>query len=291
VRTALLDGDTLIYQAAAANEYEAQWSEWMWTLHARLDAAIEQLDDTIKGIVEGLQAGAVVVALSDKENWRKRVMPSYKSNRASKRKPVIYEPLREYVGGKYKTYVKDGLEGDDVLGILATHPLLIKGEKIVVSIDKDMATIPGLHLNDKKAREQMTEGQTYADFIRTVTPEEADRFHLIQTLAGDATDGYPGCPGIGVVRAAALLDEGKVLEPREHVMSRGPRKGEKEIRWEPGREGTPWEIVVSAYASQGLSEEVALTSARVARIARGRDYSFKKGEIELWQPQRSAASK
>ena len=31
-----------------------------------------------------------------------------------------------------------------------------------------------------------------------ITPEEGARWHLIQTLAGDQTDGYGGVPGIGV---------------------------------------------------------------------------------------------
>ena len=30
----------------------------------------------------------------------------------------------------------------------------------------------------------------------TITPEEGAKWHLIQTLAGDQTDGYSGVPGI-----------------------------------------------------------------------------------------------
>lgn len=286
MRTVLLDGDIFIFQAASANEYETQWDHWLWTLHADLTAAITQFDDTINTICEDLQADKVVVALSDEVNWRKSVMPTYKHNRVAKRKPVVYKAMREYVAETRETFQRPGLEGDDILGILSTHSHLIKGEKIIVSIDKDMNTIPGRLLNDGRARKAMADDSTtsYSDYIVEISAAAADRHHLLQALTGDVTDGYPGCPGIGPVKAAALLDEGKVLEPREYLCTRGENKGTKQIKWEPGREGTPWEIVVSAYASAGLSEAVALENARVARIARAGDYDFTKKEIILWQP-------
>ena len=31
-----------------------------------------------------------------------------------------------------------------------------------------------------------------------ITPDEGARWHLIQTMAGDNTDGYSGVPGIGI---------------------------------------------------------------------------------------------
>jgi 5'-3' exonuclease len=247
--------------------------------------AIEQFDDTVGKIVEELEADKVVVALSDDVNWRKSVMPSYKHNRVAKRKPVIYKAMREYVAETRETYQRPGLEGDDILGILSTHKFLIPGEKIIVSIDKDMNTIPGKLLNDKHARAAMTQdGGTYADHIKEVSESQADFYHMMQTLTGDVTDGYPGCPGIGAVRAEELLINGLVLTPSERVIQRGARKGETEIKWTPTTAGTPWEVVVSAYASAGLSEEVALLNARVARIARAADYDFTNKEIKLWQP-------
>lgn len=275
MRTALIDGDVLVFQAAAANEYEAQWSDWLWTLHADFNAAMEHLDRQIERVMELLETEHVVLALTDPNNWRKQVMPTYKAHRLRTRKPVVYQPLREYVSEKYRTYMKPWLEGDDVLGILSTHPKLIPGEKVIVSIDKDMKTIPGPLLDLRE------ENPT----IRVVSREEADRFHMIQTLAGDATDGYPGCPGVGMINAERLLDGGQALVPQEKVISRGPRKGETEIEWVPsGVPATMWEIVVSAYQRAGLGVEAALENARVARICRYTDYDFKKQEVKLWSP-------
>jgi 5'-3' exonuclease len=276
-RTALIDGDIFIYQASSANEYEAQWSPWQWTLHANLEAAIAQLDDTIKSLKESAEADEIVVALTDSTNFRKSVMPSYKSHRLKTRKPVVYQAMREYVEEVYRTYKRPGLEGDDILGILATHSHLIKGEKVIVSIDKDLKTIPGLHLR--------IDTQT----LNVVSREDADRYHMLQTLTGDPTDGYPGAPGIGPVKAAKLLAEGLVLEPHTKVIRSGPRKGALEVVWVPGRPGSVWEIVVSAYQSVGLGEEAALQNARVARILRASDYDFATKEVKLWLPSVAAA--
>lgn len=293
-RTALIDGDIFIYMAALANEYECQWDTWLWTLHANLDAAIAQFDDTVNDIVEDLKADNVVVALTDTTNWRKDVMPTYKHQRVTKRKPVIYQAMREYVAETRETFQRPGLEGDDILGILSTHAHLIKGEKIIVSIDKDMKSIPGLLLNDGRARKGMAGALTgfsstsYDDYVVSVSEADADRYHMMQTLTGDATDGYPGCPGIGPVRAEQLLIEGLVLEPREYPCTRGVNKGTMQTKWEPGREGTPWDIIISAYASVGLSETVALQNARVARILRADDYNFQLKEPVLWNPTATA---
>ncbi len=52
-----------------------------------------------------------------------------------------------------------------------------------------------------------------------ITLAEADRYHLYQTLVGDATDGYPGCPGVGEVAANKVLDERLMFTPassRDH---------------------------------------------------------------------------
>jgi DNA polymerase-1 len=285
--TALIDGDIYNFTASSANEYECQWDMWLWTLHADFAAAAAQFDNMVHEVVEGIQADKIIIALTDPDNFRKRIMPSYKSNRTGKRKPVVYAAMREYIEEKYTTFQRPGLEGDDVLGILSTHPNLVDGEKIIVSIDKDFHTIPGKLLNDRRARKRVDEeGVAYTDCIEEITVDMADHYHLLQTLTGDVTDGYPGCPGVGAVRAAALLEGGKVLEREVVTISRGPRKGEQEERWEPGRDGTPWEIIVSAYASAGLSEEVALQNARVARICRYTDYNYETKKVIGWRPKK-----
>ena len=282
--TALYDGDIFCFQAATSAEYVAQWDAWFWTRHANLDEAVVQLDSMLNDIAAQIDADRIVIALSHEHNFRKTVYPEYKFKRKATPKPVIYQALRDYLHETREVFERPGLEGDDVLGILLTHPKMIPGRKICVSLDKDMKTLPGLHLNDGQARKGMAKDRTlmYEDFLTEVDEEAADRAHMIQTLAGDATDGYPGCPGVGELGAAKLLDAGKVLQPDEQTLQSGPRKGTKEIRWEAGPAGTPWEIVLSVYRKAGLGAEIALTMARISRICRWQDYDFTKKEVKLW---------
>lgn len=250
-RVALIDADTLIFESALGVEYETEWDNDLWTLHSEFQPARAHLESSIDEIREGLQADRIILALSDPERFRTAIMPSYKHNRKKTRKPLVFASLREWCHEAFETFQRPGLEGDDVLGILSTHPTLIPGEKIIVSIDKDMKTIPGLLVNYAHARLS----EDWHGEIRMVTEEEADAFHLFQTLAGDATDGYPGCPGVGPVGAQKILGD-----------------------------SPSWAKVVAAYAKKGLGEGVALQNAQVARILRASDYDFKKKEVIRWNP-------
>lgn len=249
-RTLLIDGDILAYRVTAAAETPIDWGNDLWTLHADLSDCRDNLDRQIAMYLEELKADDIILAFSPPKNFRYRIYPQYKSHRQGKRKPVTYVPLKEYAHERYKTFERPDLEGDDVLGILATSPVIVKGEKVIVSLDKDLKTIPGLICD---MREPIT--------IQEITEEEADYNHMYQTLVGDTADGYPGCPGIGPVSATKLLAD----VPRTYA--------------------DMWPVVVKAYEKKGLSEEVALVQAQIARICRRDDYDFKKKEVIPWKPQ------
>jgi DNA polymerase I len=245
-RILLIDSDVFLYQAAAATETEVDWGDDLWTLHGYLDEAIATFDDKIDGIQETLKGDQIILAMTASNNWRKQVLPTYKGNRKDKRKPLVFRPLRDYAAQKYETFERPTLEADDVMGILATRKSAEPVERIIVTIDKDLKTIPGLHFNTNKPD----------DGVFVVGEADADRFHLTQALTGDVTDGYAGCPGIGPKTAEKLFEK--------HGMS--------------------WETVVMAYEKAGLNETVALQMARVARICRASDYDFKNKEVILWTP-------
>lgn len=244
--TALIDADILIYQAAASCETPIKWDDNLWTLHAFEDEAEATFASMLTMILRAVETNDYLLALSDKDNWRKEVLPTYKSNRADVRKPMLINHLRQYAKDNYHCYVRPTLEGDDVLGILATSNKPIKGEKIICSIDKDFKTIPGRHYNFK-----------HASFFE-ISEQEADYWHMLQTLTGDSTDGYAGCPGCGPKTAEKILT---ALDPADH-----------------------WTAVLKAYAAAGLGAEEALVQARVARICRASDYDFKKKKVKLWTP-------
>lgn len=274
-RTALIDADILVYQAALEAEHEHRWDDGIWTYHADEEHAFAAFNAALERIVEDTKATDFLLALTDSaRNWRLDVLPTYKGNRKTVRRPLLRKCLNDWVLSHFKdkVYLRPTLEGDDVLGILNTHPTLVKGDKLVASIDKDFKTIPGKHYNQKSG--------AFFD----INEEEADWWHMYQTLTGDATDGYSGCPGVGDDAARKLLNEPVLQVPYEHTLKSGPRKGTTETRYKAEPTDDVWAAVVSLYASKGLGESVALQQARVARICRHTDYDYVNRKPILWTP-------
>lgn len=250
--TLLLDGDMFAFRACASCEHEVNWGQ-IWTLHVDLEEAKARFSEIVNDAVEKalkrysehLKTDVtyeMMICFSSRNNFRKTINPAYKANRAGKRKPVAYNALVSWVKEEANTTEVDSLEADDIMGILATMECY-KDKCIVISGDKDMKCIYGYHY----------------DFVHDefyyVTPEEAYRNFLTQTLTGDTTDGYSGCPKIGKVTAGRLLD--------------------KECSWA---------TVVAAYEKAGLSEDVALENARMARILLSEDWDAKEKRVKLWTP-------
>lgn len=258
---ALLDADIVAYQLSATHQRSYRWpgleapcivAEDFEDLPARIDAEVSKL-------VAGADADHVVVCLScpTEENWRLSVLPTYKGNRKGTQKPVHLAAVKAYLEAQYPSYRRPTLEADDIMGILATMkglPKALEGfgkvtRKVIVSEDKDLKSIPGWLYNPRKDHSP-----------RRVDLEEADHFHLYQTLMGDPVDGYTGLPGCGPVKASALLSiEDTTVAAR-------------------------WAVIVAAYELRGLTEADALVQARVARICRAEDYDFTEKKVKLWSP-------
>lgn len=256
-RTILFDGDVAAYQFGFALERATEWPGGLWTLHARFGEASMALDHFLASFMIDLKGDKLVIVLSDDDeaaNWRYKLAADYKANRKGKRRPMLHPALRQHMKDEYDVFQRPTLEGDDTLGILLTSNRIIKGEKICVSIDKDMQTIPGLHYNTNKRDDGVVE----------VSVAAADYAHMFQTLTGDLVDNYPGCKGVGKVAAARILEAAMVGCAEETHLY--------------------WPRVVDAYLKAGLSEDEALRQARLARILRNTDYDFKKKEVILWTP-------
>ena len=242
--TALIDADVLAYQAAAAGEKPINWGDGLWTLHSYEDEVLATFESKLAQILSNVKAKDYILAFTAPDNFRYSVLPSYKGNRTDKRKPLLLAWVKEAAMAAHPSYLKPTLEGDDCLGILATCGRY--KNPVICSIDKDMKTIPG----------------TYYDFgtdiTHVISEAEADWWHMYQTLVGDATDGYKGCPGVGDVGARKVL----------------------------ALEGDMWANVVAAYEKAKLNEEVAIQQARVARICRATDFDFNKKEVILWSPKK-----
>lgn len=188
----VIDGDEYLFRTAAAMEVDIMWDEWTATRSLNVAAAWASVRGQIKSLMKQFDARDVVFAMSGTDNWRKRILPTYKANRASVKKPVGYGFLRELALSHHAAAMHDSLEADDLLGIRGTNPAV---PTVIVSSDKDMRTLPGTLYNPQKGT------------LTEVSQEEADLWHLTQAVTGDTSDGYGGCPGIGEVKASKLLNE------------------------------------------------------------------------------------
>jgi DNA polymerase-1 len=139
-----------------------------------------------------------VLCFSSKQNFRKVLCPTYKAHRPPS-PPILGEVIKE-LKAKMPHMQIDGLEADDVIGIL--HTSQVYGPTRVVTIDKDMKTLPGWLINpDDILRHQ-----------QPITQEEADRTWFQQAVIGDTADGFKGIPKCGPKAADKIFGWDDVLE-------------------------------------------------------------------------------
>ncbi len=234
----LCDADFIVYKACAAAESEVDFGDDVILVTSNFSDAYRATKRELTKLENKLGSfSSLILFFSDSVNFRKKILPEYKGHR-NRKKPCGYKRVIKALGKEYKVIIRPTLEADDSMGIYATkYP-----GNIIASPDKDMRQIPGQLYN--------------FDETFTITSEEGAKWHLIQTCAGDQTDGYGGISGIGVKRAVSLFEE----------------------------KGYSWKTVVDAFVEKGHTEEEALINARLARILTVDDYDFKTKRPKLWSP-------
>lgn len=247
----LVDGDILAYQVAAVLQDEfhfdgAQPASISVGTPADVAELIEARLRSYKAALE-MPKAEVVVCLTTGQNYRHALWPDYKANRAGNVKPVLLPEARRYLLETLGARSVVGMEADDLLGILMTRPG--KAYRVIVSDDKDMRTVPGRVWAPGRGEDSPTE----------VSLQQANWAHMLQTLTGDAADGYPGCPGVGPVKAKTYLPEDADVDEL-------------------------WPKVVEVYQEAGLSADDALVQARVAFICRAEYYDPDNRRMRLWKP-------
>lgn len=235
----IIDTETWLFRAAAASEYEIEFQPDKWTYLTDISNAKDVFDQEMNRIQAICPDHTIVQVMGDRNNFRYAVYSEYKSNRRLLRRPAGYSALRQWVRDTWPTTELSNVEADDGCGVIYEE-----GD-VIASRDKDLRTIPGLHL--------------VGDGVIDVSVYEADVSFYMQVLTGDATDGYPGIKGCGPKAAAKIL---------AGCMD----------------EESMWQAVVKAYGKAGHSLEFALQMARCARILRAGEYDLDKERPIMWQP-------
>ena len=233
----LIDADYTVYKCCASCESEIDFGEDVIVVTSNFKEAYRAVKRDIEKITSQYMDPDVYLFFSDSKNFRKEILPAYKGHR-NRKKPCGYKRVINKLKTEFNVITLPTLEADDAMGIFAT----MWGDTTICSPDKDMRQIPG-NLYD------MSEN-TF------ITKPEGLRWHLIQTMAGDQTDGYGGCPGIGIKRAVAIFE----------------------------KDGYTWEAVVKTFAEKDLGEDIALQNARLAKILTIDEYDFESKTIRHWTP-------
>ena len=238
MRTLLIDGEMIAWSAAFRLDGDAAGG----AVHA------------VRRLCRDLDGDRAIVCLSDPSHryWRHDLFADYKPNRPEG-PPAGLAPALAALRSEFICRELPALEADDVMGILATHAG-IEGERVMVAVDKDLLTIPGLHFNPKRP----------ADGVTDVSARDAGFNHLAQALTGDSSDGYPGCPGVGPKTVRRIL------------------WGDDPALW--------WKQVLLAFQRKRLGEADALLQARLARILHAEDYDIAAARVTPWEPARAATA-
>ena len=87
--TLLIDADVLAFEASVVAEEPIRWKEELWTVHADMALAKARVINRVEEFKDTLKTDNVVMCLSDRANFRRKLYPDYKANRAKSRLPII----------------------------------------------------------------------------------------------------------------------------------------------------------------------------------------------------------
>lgn len=249
----LIDADQFFYQHTSAAEEEVCFDDtshpnaWMLEMDTYLLSNTKQVSESLQSALVSATKGydEAILCFTSTPNFRHDCLSTYKGGRVKKRKPIGYWALvdKYLEDSRWVTKKIPGLEADDVMSIVATHPRYRKdypGGITIVSNDKDMRQVFDTPIVVQGRRQ------------KPVSLAAANQWRYVQALAGDATDGYAGLAGYGKVKAERYLEEHYGAD--EQVLI---------------------DTVVSAYLDAGERLQTAYSQLNCARILRYGEYDFK----------------
>ena len=185
----LIDADSLCYIGGKCEEVEQ---------------AYDKVDEALSNIISTSEAShySIFVEKPFNNNFRKKIVKSYKKGRANKELPKFYNEIKEYLIGNWNALGLGGYESDDVI---ISHYFKIKNEYpftdvMIASMDKDLKQLP-IKMFD-------TYYQRFGE-IYYISEDEADYNFWLQVIMGDSTDSISGIKGKGIKYAESVLNGAK----------------------------------------------------------------------------------
>lgn len=209
-RALLIDGHSLAFRAFFALPE-------LTTAQGQATGALHGFLNMLRRLVAEEKPDYLAVAFDrGRPQFRLDLAPQYKAQR--EQAPEAFRSqvslLRAILPGLGCPVVeRDGLEGDDILGTLATTLSQAGIDVRLVSGDRDLLQLVSDHVLAIVPKRGITEVVRWdAHAVQAeygVTPEHLPDF---KALAGDPSDNLPGVPGIGTKTAHALLVAGGSLD-------------------------------------------------------------------------------
>lgn len=124
------------------------------------------------------------IVFTEGSNFRYDIFPQYKANRTDKMEGI--DDLKNLIKSRLPNIViPTNAEADDYV---------ISRNCLVAAIDKDVL----------KACQYYSYNYNKNVWLEPNEPSDIEEWYLFQALMGDSTDGIPGAPGIGKVKAAPI---------------------------------------------------------------------------------------
>lgn len=185
----LIDADSMCYIGGSFDE---------------VDQAYDKVDEALSKIISESKATnyQVFVEKTKNNNFRKKIVKSYKKSRLNKELPKFYIEIKDYLINTWNAYGISGYESDDV--IISAWRLAKKeypfNEVLIASMDKDLKQYPITFFDTYYRR--------FGE-VTSISNDECDYNFWIQMIQGDSTDSISGVKGKGIKYAESSLKQSK----------------------------------------------------------------------------------
>lgn len=163
-----------------------------------LENALGNVTKVVRALEDRYKPSLMHMYLTGKGNFRDTiaVTKGYKDNRDPAHRPKHYQALKRHLIERYKAVVVNGYEADDAIANKAYDSG--QGDVVIVSNDKDLDQIPGVHYD------WVTQTEYFIKYL------DSKRVLYTQLLSGDRTDNIPGI--LSDAKAAKIISERDTVE-------------------------------------------------------------------------------
>jgi len=228
---ALIDYDSLIYKSVykvvsiqEIKQFFYQNKSREWIEREIIERSINRLCNIGDGMMTEIEETGIVIShceyyITPRHSYRRKLFREYKENRYKRINTMLkwVNKVRQYLLDSHFAIVKEGFEADD---LIADRVRELGTDYIIVSIDKDLKQLPGVHFDYYRptSKEYDAWGQKvklpYRGIV-IVSEEEARYSFWKQMLTGDGGDNVQGIKGIGPKTAEKILQSDYEAEVKQ----------------------------------------------------------------------------